>query len=482
MNRKVDILIKDAQIIDGTGRRPYRGSVAIDKGCIARVGDTSQLTGNHQINAKNKIVTPGFIDCHTHDDRVLLDDPDMTNKITQGVTTVIAGNCGISLSPFLPGDWKMPIPMPLLGKKNQYCFPSFPDYIRAFNASPPALNAAFLCGHNTLRAEAMKGDINRCAEQNEIGQMLEKTRESILNGAIGLSSGLMYPAGFAAPTSEVTALAAEAGRLGGLYATHLRNEAEGLIRSVEEAAEIGRKGNLPVVLSHHKVTGRPNWGDTKHSLRKIEQLATRQTIHLDVYPYTASATALMPERLSIAEEILIVSSEKHPEKTGKYLREIAKEWGISKIRAAKKLLPAQAIYFAMDEGDVRRVLTHDLAMIGSDGIPGTKFPHPRLWGTFPRVLGYYSREVGLFPLETAVHKMTGLTAKVFGFRGRGILRRGAIADIAVFDPATVIDRADFSTPTQPSIGIDHVIVNGEIVLENGIRTNARPGRIIKRET
>ena len=481
MKQKVDILIDNARIIDGTNAPPYTGSVAINKGRIVEIGDIRQVTATHKINADNKVVAPGFIDSHTHDDKVLLHEPGMANKITQGVTTVVAGNCGISLAPFQPGDWDMPIPLPLLGTKNEYCFPTFSDYLRAFKASPPSLNAAFLCGHNTLRAEVMKGDVNREANKNEIGQMRKIVRESLAFGVIGMSSGLMYPAGFAAPTSEVSALANEVGRLGGIYTTHLRDEAENLVCSVEEAAEIGRMGNVPVVLSHHKVTGRQNWGLTKCSLRKIEQLAKTQTIHLDVYPYIASATALMPERIQIAEKILIVSSDSYPEKTGRYLTDIAKGWNISQIKAAKKLLPAQAIYFAMNEDDVRRVLAHDLAMIGSDGIPGTSSPHPRLWGTFPRVLGHYSRDVGLFSLKTAIHKMTGLTAKVFGFKDRGILRKGAIADIAIFNPETVIDRADFSAPTKISTGILHVIVNGEIVLENGIQTSARPGRIVQRE-
>jgi N-acyl-D-amino-acid deacylase len=446
------------------------------------VGDVSGVEARHRIDAGGHVVAPGFIDCHTHDDRMLLDEPGMTCKVTQGVTTVVAGNCGVSLAPFLPSDdWDMPVPMALLGEKKQYKFPSFRDYAKAFERAPAAINAAMLCGHNTLRAEAMQGDVKRPATEIEIARMQQKVRETMEAGAIGISSGLMYPAGFDAPTSEVAALAEAAGKYGGLYATHLRDEAEKLVQSIEEAAEIGRAGQVAVVLSHHKITGRNNWGGTKLSLERIEQLAEGQTIHFDVYPYVASATALMVERISVAEKVLIVASDKHPRTAGWYLHDIAEEWGMTQAEAAEELIPAQAIYFAMHEDDVRRVLAHPRAMVGSDGIPGTDAPHPRLWGTFPRVLGYYSRQEKLFPLETAVHKMTGHTASVFGFRDRGVLRPGAVADITVFDPETVLDRATFEKPTTPSDGIDHVIVGGEVVFEDGKQTAARPGRLVRRD-
>jgi len=479
--KQSDILIENAKIIDGSGSAAFQGGIAIIGDRIQAIGDISGYGASHKIDVNGNIVAPGFIDCHTHDDCVLLDDPQMAFKVTQGVTTVVAGNCGISLAPFNPSqDWEMPVPMSLLGSKDKYRFPAFSDYIKAFEISPPAVNAAFLCGHNTLRAEAMKGQVERPASKMEIDRMCESVRDSINSGAIGISSGLMYPAGIAAPTSEVSALAEAAGNIGGLYATHLRDEGENLLSSVEEAAEIGRVGNLPVILSHHKATGSSNWGSTKVSLRRIEQLSEGQVIHLDVYPYTASATALIPDRISIAEKILIVASDKFPDKVGWYLKDIAKDWGLAESEVAEKLSPAQAIYFAMTEDDVQRVLCHSRAMIGSDGIPGTNAPHPRLWGTFPRVLGHYSRDLGLFNLETAVHKMTGLTASVFGFVDRGVLRKGAIADITIFNPKTIIDRANFEKPTETSLGIMYVIVGGELVLENGIQNKGRPGKIVCR--
>jgi N-acyl-D-amino-acid deacylase len=371
--------------------------------------------------------------------------------------------------------------MSLLGRKDQYRFETLADYVRTFQGAPPAINAAMLCGHNTLRAEAMKGDVARPADEQEISRMKSRLRSAMQAGAVGVSSGLMYPAGNAAPTAEVSALAAEVAKFGGLYTTHLRDEAEHLVESIEEAAEIGRAGGVPVVLSHHKVTGKQNWGGTKMSLRRIEQLAEGQTIHFDVYPYIASATALMPGRLAQAEKVLIVASDPHPKTAGWYLHDIAKEWGVTEEEAAEELLPAQAIYFAMDEADVRRALSHPRAMVGSDGIPGTDAPHPRLYGSFPRVLGYYCRQEGLFGLETAVHKMTGHTAAVFGFKDRGVLRAGAIADITVFDPETVLDRATFEKPTTLSDGIQHVVVSGDVIWENGRQTAARPGQFVSRD-
>ncbi len=479
---KPDIVVEHGVLVDGTGAPRRAGGLAIKGDRITAVGDVTDVAATHRINAAGAVIAPGFIDCHTHDDRALLDDPDMVCKLSQGVTTVVAGNCGVSLAPFAPSDgWEMPVPMALLGQKSEYRFPRMADYMAAFRRAAPAVNAAMLCGHNSLRAEAMRGDVARPATGLERARMRRRLTDALQAGAIGVSSGLMYPAGRAAPTDEVTDLAATASAYGGLYATHLRDESEGLLESIDEAAEIGRDGGIAVVLSHHKASGRAVWGTTKQSLRRIEQLAEGQTIHFDVYPYAASATALMPERVAIAEKILIVASDAHPKTAGWYLHDIATEWGLSLDEAAEELSPAQAIYFAMDEDDVRRVLAHPMAMVGSDGIPGTDAPHPRLWGTFPRVLGYYGRQERLFDLETAVHKMTGHTAAVFGFADRGVLRTGAIADITIFDPDDVLDRATFETPTKPSDGIKYVLVNGDIVWECGNRTAARPGQIVTRD-
>jgi N-acyl-D-amino-acid deacylase len=250
--------------------------------------------------------------------------------------------------------------------------------------------------------------------------------------------------------------------------------------ALEETFTIGREAALPVVVSHHKVIGRNNFGRTAETLPFIAERRRHQPIGFDVYPYIASSTVLSVDRFSSSERIIVTWSKARPEVSGRDLADIAAEMGLSIEDAAAKLQPAGAIYFMMNETDVRSILQADAAMIGSDGLPHDLFPHPRLWGTFPRVLGHYARDIGLFPLHRAVHKMTGLTAANFGLRDRGVLRVGAFADLVLFDPATVIDRATFEQPTRPAAGIDMVFVNGRPVWRDGAATGERPGRALKR--
>jgi N-acyl-D-amino-acid deacylase len=236
------------------------------------------------------------------------------------------------------------------------------------------------------------------------------------------------------------------------------------------------------VVSHHKCSGRENFGRMRETLPKIDAARATQPIAFDVYPYTASSTLLHPARLARAERVLVTWSDAVPGVAGRDLAEIATEWGVSKEEAADRLQPAGAIYFMMDESDVRAALSHPAAMVGSDGLPFDEHPHPRLWGTFPRVLGHYCRDLRLFPLEDAVHRMTGLSAKTFGLTGRGVVRAGAYADLCLFDPATVIDTADFARPVSPARGIDTVIVNGRPVWRDGAPTGERPGRVLRRQS
>jgi N-acyl-D-amino-acid deacylase len=235
-----------------------------------------------------------------------------------------------------------------------------------------------------------------------------------------------------------------------------------------------------VVVSHHKVMGRSNHGRSAETLPLIEARMRGQAIGLDCYPYCAASTILTASRAKIATRVLVTWSVPHPELAGMDLSEIEKKLGLSTDEAIARLLPAGAVYFAMDEADVQRILRFESTMIGSDGLPHDAAPHPRLWGTFPRVLGHYSRGLGLFPLETAVYKMTGLTAKTFGFNNRGVLKEGFDADITIFDAGTVDEAATFARPIQPAKGIEAVIVNGVVVWRDGKPTGARPGRVILR--
>jgi N-acyl-D-amino-acid deacylase len=473
-----DWILRGGTVIDGSGGPRRRADVAVTGDRISAVGKVAKTAGAREIGAAGLVVAPGFIDVHTHDDRALLAS-DMAAKVSQGVTTVITGNCGISLAP-LSLKQAPPPPLDLIGDADDYAYPRFADYLAALDTSPPAINAAALVGHSTLRAGTMP-ELDRAARADEIARMQQRLAEALGAGAIGMSSGLYYAPAAHAPSSEIEALAQLLRPAGALYTTHMRDEAEHVLDSLDESFEVGRAAQVPVVISHHKTTGIANFGRTAETLPKIAAAMAKQQLGLDAYPYIASSTVLRTERLDEAQKVLITWSKAMPEQAGRELAEIAREWGVGIREAAQRLQPAGAIYWMMDEADVRRVLAFDNTMIGSDGLPHDVHPHPRLWGTFPRVLGHYCREIGLFGLETAVHKMTGLPASRFGLTGRGTVAKGAYADLAVFDPETVIDRATFAEPTLPAAGIAHVFVNGRPVWSDGKSSGERPGRALRRQ-
>jgi N-acyl-D-amino-acid deacylase len=474
-----DLILRGGTVIDGTGSPRFRGDVAIEGDRIVGVGDVSKMAGAREIDVSGKIVAPGFIDVHTHDDRALFAAPDMAAKASQGVTTVITGNCGISLAPLTPAD-RPPPPLDLIGDEGDYRYPCFADYLAALGGMPAAINAACLVGHSTLRVGAMP-EFDRPARGDEIAKMAGLLREALDAGAIGMSTGLFYAPAFHAPAAEIEALAKLLRPAGALYTTHMRDETEHVQDSLDESFHVGEAAGVPVVISHHKVTGVANFGRTAETLPRIAAAMRRQEIGLDAYPYIASSTVLRTARIEDALKVMVTWSKPHPEQAGRDLADIARDWGVSVLDAAARLQPAGAIYWMMDEADVRRVLSFDETMIGSDGLPHDIHPHPRLWGTFPRVLGHYCREVGLFGLEKAVRKMTGLSAARFGLAGRGVVRPGAYADLCVFDPETVIDRATFAEPTLPAAGIEHVFVNGSPVWSEGKPTGERPGRALRRQ-
>jgi len=475
---RCDVAIRDGTVIDGTGEVRRAADVAITGDRIVAVGDLGGTAAAREIDATGRIVAPGFIDVHTHDDRALLSGPDMSMKVSQGVTSVIIGNCGVSLSPIVL-ERPPPPPMNLLGDQSWYRFATTAAYVEEVERRPAALNAALLIGHSTLRVGTMD-TIDGAATDAEIVAMGGLLAEGMAAGALGFSTGLFYPTNSGAPTDEVVALAEVASRAGGMYVTHMRNEHDGVAESLDETFEIGQRADMPVVISHHKCAGARNFGRTRETLAKIDAARAEQDVGLDVYPYAAGSTALMSEMLDGEAKVLITWSTAKPEMAGRYLSEIAAELGISEMEAADRLQPAGAVYFMMDEYDVQRILSYPHSMIGSDGIPHDERPHPRLWGTFPRVLGHYARELGLFSLEEAVRKMTGLSAARFGLVDRGEVRAGAFADLVIFDAETVADRATYADPIQPAAGIDRVIVNGLVIWEDGAASGERPGRILKR--
>lgn len=480
----LDLLISGGTVIDGTGAPRFDADVGVRDGRIVFVGDAGRTRvggPRRRVDAGGLIVAPGFIDCHTHDDRALLSAPDMAPKVSQGVTTVITGNCGVSLAPTAQGlPRPTPAPLDLLDLEGSWFrFGSFGSYLAELRSKPAATNAAPMVGHTTLRLVVMDR-VDRPADAGETERMRALAEEALASGAIGCSSGLYYEPAIAATTEEVIAVFDPMRRHGGVYCAHMRNEGDDIIAAIDETLRIGRELGVTSVISHHKVVGVANHGRSGETLPYIAQRMKEQPLCLDCYPYAASSTVLSEHRAAIASRVQITWSQPHPEHNGRDLAEVASEMRLPRAQAIERLLPAGGIYFSMLEDDVRRILSFADTMVGSDGIPHDAIPHPRLWGTFPRVLGHYSRDLKLFPLEAAVRKMTGLTARNFGLQDRGEIREGAFADITLFDSGTVADAADFRNSSLPARGIVSVYVNGEAVWQDQAPTGARPGQVLPR--
>jgi len=471
------ILLRGGTVVDGTGGARFVADVLVEGDRVAAVGAGLDGRGAEVIDVTGRIVAPGFIDVHTHDDQVVLSAPDMLPKISQGVTTVVVGNCGISLAPLVHRD--APPPLNLLGGPDKYVHPTMAAYASAVDRVRPAVNVAALVGHSTLRVATM-ADPYRPATPVERARMVELLREGLDAGAAGLSSGVFYATGAAADVDELALLARVAGDAGGVYTTHIRDESDKVLDSLDEAFATGRRGGIPVVISHHKCAGPRNWGRSVETLAHIDAARARQPIGLDMYPYIAGSTVLRKEMVDGVIDILLTWSTPHPEMAARTLADIAREWNCTQQEACDRLQPGGACYFQMREDDVQRVLAYPATMIGSDGLPHDQHPHPRLWGTFPRVLGHYSRELGLFSLETAVHKMTGLSAQRFRLADRGEIRIGAYADIVVFDAATVKDVATFAQPKAVSQGIERVFVGGAPAYRTGHGAIGRNGSFLRR--
>jgi N-acyl-D-amino-acid deacylase len=483
MKQQFDLLIRNATIIDGSGAARFDGDIGVRGERIAKIGRLDGATADVEVDASGKVAAPGFIDAHTHDDRLMLSAGEMAPKVSQGVTTVVAGNCGISLSP-MPGGMKGAVPSPLDLLDNEgkwFRFPTFGAYVEELGTHPAAANCALLVGHMTLRVATMDS-LDRPATAAEIARMRELVREALSAGAIGFSTGLYYELSNAAPAQEVTQIARPLKEFNGIYCTHMRDEAEHVLDSLDESFRTARELDVPVVISHHKVVGTRSHGRSKETLPRIAAAMRNQEVCLDCYPYMASSTMLSYARTLICSRVIVSSSRPYPRFAGMDLDKVVAEMGLPVEQAIAKLQPASAIYFSMDEADVQRILSFEHTMVGSDGLPHDIAPHPRLWGCFPRVLGHYSRDLKLFPLETAVRKMTGLPAKTFGLKDRGVLKEGAYADVAIFDPQTVAETATWEKPIQPARGIDATIVNGAIVWRAGKPTGARSGRVLRRQT
>ena len=531
-----DLLVKNARLYDGCGGPWFKGDLAVKDGRIASIGKMKNAEARTVIDAEGKALSPGFIDAHTHLDFVCASVNDTASKVTQGVTTEIAGNCGLSLIPVRPET---------IEELKRYLAPFIPqdvnlswkwrslgDWFDSVDERGNSTNVASLVGHGTLRIYAM-GFADRKPSGQEMAEMKRALAQTMEEGALGLSTGLIYPPGCYSDTDELSELCEVVAEHGGLYVTHMRNEGPELLQSVEEALEIGRRSGCPVHISHHKSSGRQNYGLVSRSLQMMENArAEGIDVTCDVYPYTAGSTlisSLLPKwvheggvgrmlerlrdlasRRRIADEldrvipgwenlakgcgwenILICSCEKEPSYEGKTVTEIADGRGTSPEEALFDVIletegKATIALFMMDEKDCSTVLAHPLSMVGSDGFASSFSgvlskgkPHPRSFGTFPRVLGKYVREEGLMSLERAIWKMTGFAAQRFGLKDRGFLREGMAADLVVFDPLEIIDNATYKEPRQQAEGIDYVVLGGEVVVDHKVYNGKTLGRSLR---
>lgn len=494
-----DLVILNGRIIDGTGNSWFYGDVAIRNGKIAAVGHLGNYQAAQTIQANKMIVAPGFIDVHGHIEGGIFNRPTADNYIYDGVTTIVTGNCGGSA-------------------------PNLQQFFRRLDSIHTSINVASLIGHNTVREAIMQRD-NRLPTAGEQQQMDALVEKAMQEGAVGLSTGLIYIPGTFANTQEVVSLAKAAGKYRGVYASHIRNEEGKAVEAIREAIQVGQEANVPVQISHFKIGGRINWGKSNITLAEVENArAAGWDVTIDQYPYTASSTNLgvrLPDwalgggqdslkarlktpaiRAQIKKEMLqqldkykfknysyavVAYHTADTSYNGKSITEINKLKG-RKAKAtaeAETIMDmmenggAQMVYHSMNEEDVRFIMKYPFCMVGADGgvqTPGRGMPHPRSYGTNARVLGKYVRDEKIIPLEEAIRRMTSLAAQKFQLHDRGLLREGMAADIVIFDEKTVNDKATFEQPHQYSTGFHYILVNGQLVLQNGQHTGVRSGQ------
>jgi N-acyl-D-amino-acid deacylase len=487
----MDIAIINGTVVDGTGAPAMRADVGITDDRIVAVGELPERAGR-TIDAVGRIVAPGFIDAHAHSDFVLLRDPLNPEKVMQGVTTNIIGNCALSPAPVndTVRSFFENLLQYLLGTMT-IRWTDFSELLHVYETEGVAPNLKSLAGQGTIRMTVM-GMEGRPPDAREMLAMQKHLSAAMEAGAIGVSTGLMYPPGSFAETEELIELTRIVGEYNGMYATHMRNEDDHLLDSLEEAIRIGEEAGVPVQISHHKAMGKPNWGKVTQSLARLD--AARESgldIDCDVYPYTAFSTflgPLIPEVERFPETpVLIAGARFDKSLVGRYAHEVAEERGQTLLECANDLNRSEegavtVVGFGMCQEDVDTVLSHPHAMIGSDGIESDSGqPHPRAYGTFPRVLGEYVRERGVVSIEAGVHKMTGQSAAKFQLADRGEIAVGKFADVVVFDPETIEDVATYQEPRQHPAGIDWVLINGRVAVEGGAQCDVRPGRVLRHE-
>lgn len=498
---KFDLVIKNARIIDGTGNPWFKGDIGIKDGRIAKVGVIADGQAVETIDAKNLIVAPGFIDVHAHVENIF-NYPDAENFIRMGVTSLVTGNCGGSVTD--------------VGK-----------FLGRYSETPLAVNLATLIAHGSVRRDVLETE-NREPTAEELKKMEAIVEQGMKDGAVGLSTGLIYVPGTYAKTDEVVALARVAKNYNGVYASHIRNEGDTVFEAIAEAINIGEQTGIAVDISHFKIASKKHWGRTNDTLGLV--LAAREKglpVTVDQYAYTASSTSLdtlLPswalaggreegkKRLAdaatkqkIIEEIkktlsdslfddfnyaVVATHSANKSFSGKSIKEIAKQVRnaddldsqIEQILEMYQAGGAQMVYHKMDEPDVQSIMKAPFTMIASDsGVRafGEGMPHPRGYGNNVRVLGRYVRELKIITLEDAIRKMTSLPAQTFNLKDRGLIREGFAADLVIFDEKMISDKATFDNPHQYPVGISTVLVNGKVTFSDGQMTNARNGKPLR---
>jgi N-acyl-D-amino-acid deacylase len=496
-----DLVIRNGEVVDGTGAPRRRADIGIREGKIVAVGVLPEAQGTPELDAKGLIVAPGFIDVHTHADE-LAEQPEPEHFLRMGVTTVVAGNCGGSSLPLA-------------------------EALEQIEASRPAVNFSTLVGHNTVR-RAVMDTARRAATAEELSEMRALVHQAMLDGAVGFSTGLQYVPGTYAPTAEIVELAKVAGKQGGVYASHMRNEGTELEKAVAEALEVGEAAQCPVQISHLKVDSPANWGASAKALAQIDAARKRgMIVNADQYAYSAASSSLgirfpswvleggqdhINARLDdeetwarIKKEMrglirergleeydfaVVASYRSDPTRNGLSIKQIAMrekkrddlETQLQVMREMLRAGGASMVYHFMSEDDISRIMRHPHVSLASDsGLNRMNegVPHPRGYGNNARVLGRYVRERKVIPLEEAVRKMSSLPAGHFGFSDRGLIESGRAADLVIFDLATVGDAATYEKPHQLAVGFTHVLVNGVAVIQNGRMTGARPGKVLR---
>jgi len=522
---ELTFLLRRARVFDGTGTTPTIADVGIAGDRVALIGDADGATAHETLDCDGLALAPGFIDVHGHSDSLLLAAPHAESKVLQGITTEVGGNCGTSPGPMVDdvraeaevalGEFGLGVTWQTLG-----------EFFDLLEQGGIGLNFACLVGHGNVRAAAI-GYGPHSATRSQVKEMQRLITAAMCDGAVGVSSGLIYQPGMAANAEEIGDVCKPAAESGGYYATHMRNEGAQLLESVGEALEVGRRSGCAVQISHHKVCGEANWGLVEHSLALVDfARRTGMDVTLDQYPYTATSTSLyvlLPDWAQEGGAEAAAARLAEPATRQRVTRELGskarKEWervriarvineesrwaeGLTVVDVAQRLGMTEAeavielivrerghvamVRFAMCEGDVERVMKHKAVMFGTDaaaratsGPLALGKPHPRAFGAFPRVLGHYVRERKVIGLGAAIRKMTFLPAQRLGLTDRGVLRRGVYADLVLFDPDTIADRATYDDPIQPPVGIKGVWVNGRIVARDGALTAALPGRILR---